>query len=627
MKFSYTSVPPVVSITRISDAGSLFDDNVLFVIHVPQVYIELISKNTDGFEEIKSGNTKKKRISTLEKEISQLDTSKKLSYKHFQDLLTSLENISEGLSDFIRKKIIQSKFTAQKGFQSPSSVQFNVYNYNHLGYTIDFALFSYDFAQFSDSIDDAITSLKQVFIRLGEKLARLAKKNDRSNVFLSLNTYIHELEVVDTDALLKYDEKSERAAVKKSAKSQEHKISETVFSLYEGISLAHYNFKQYLASITKPESSLKEKEVQNEAEKKFALHIVVGGNDFERFKRALPGKKTLENLTALTEAVKITRNLVNLPPNLCFPRDLVKCAKQIASENDLKLEIFEKQDLQKMKAGGLLGVSQGSDEPPYLIKLSYIPAGRKGMLKSKHIKKICLVGKGVTFDSGGLSIKPAQSMEEMKGDMGGAASVLGAMEAISRIKPPIAVTAFVPTTENMISGKAMRPGDVITTLAQKTVEVLNTDAEGRLILADALTLAAKEEPDIIVDTATLTGAIVVGLGEGIAGYYCEDKELARDLELAARCSGEAVWRMPLHHEYSSDIKSSTADIKNVTAHRWGGSITAALFLKEFVPMKRWIHIDLAGPALNPKLAEFEGTGFPGFGVRTLVRFVLGQAFL
>jgi leucyl aminopeptidase len=313
----------------------------------------------------------------------------------------------------------------------------------------------------------------------------------------------------------------------------------------------------------------------------------------------------------------LARDLVNTPPLDCTPSKLVAQARQIAKKSKLQIQIFDRKKLQKMKAGGILAVSKGSDEPPFLIKLTYRP-------RRKAKKVIAIVGKGVTFDSGGLSMKPADGMMNMKIDMAGAAAVLGTMQAIGTIKPDVEVRAYIPTTENMINGSATRPGDVIRAMNGKTIEVLNTDAEGRLILADALSLAVKEKADEIVDLATLTGAVVVALGSDIAAIYCNNEKLEAKLKTAANLAGEKIWSMPLAKEYEHAIISSIADIKNIGKGRTGGSITAALFLKHFVGDTPWAHFDIAGTAESDSAHDYIPKGGVGFGVRTLVQYLTAK---
>ncbi len=310
------------------------------------------------------------------------------------------------------------------------------------------------------------------------------------------------------------------------------------------------------------------------------------------------------------------RDLINLTPIDCPPIRIVNEAKQVARANRLKITVFNKQKLLKMGANLHLAVSAGSDAAPYLVKLEYRPR--------KARKTISLVGKGVTFDSGGLSLKPGPSMETMKCDMSGAAAVLGAIEAAAILKLDVTVRAYLPLTENMINGRATRPGDVIRSRSGKTVEILNTDAEGRLILADALSVALEEKSDMIIDVATLTGACVVALGNDIAGLFSNDDKLFEQLSDAAAKAGERFWRMPLPAHYAELLKSPIADLKNIGG-REAGAITAALFLKEFVDKTPWAHLDIAGPAFTSAKSTYIKRGGVGFGVRTLLRLIQGVA--
>jgi leucyl aminopeptidase len=266
--------------------------------------------------------------------------------------------------------------------------------------------------------------------------------------------------------------------------------------------------------------------------------------------------------------------------------------------------------------GSLLGVAMGSSEPPYLIVVRYKPAGAP-----KSSDHLGLVGKGVTFDTGGVSIKPAEGMEKMKYDMAGGAAVLGAMRAIARLKPSIAVTAFVPAVENHINGKAQRPGDIVTTLSGKTVEVLNTDAEGRLILNDAITYAQRLGCTHLVDAATLTGAIVVALGNVHIGAFTNNDAMMARVAAAGKAEGEKMWQMPLDDEYRELLKSAFADLANIGG-RWGGSISAAWFLREFAGETPWVHLDIAGTAWLDEAKPHMAKGPSGVGVRTFARLAM-----
>jgi leucyl aminopeptidase len=288
----------------------------------------------------------------------------------------------------------------------------------------------------------------------------------------------------------------------------------------------------------------------------------------------------------------------------------------MAREVGLTCKVWTEAQLKARGFGGILGVGQGSVNPPRLIELAYRGAGRA--------TPVALSGKGIAFDSGGLSIKDATGMETMKDDMGGAASILATMRAIATLKPKLNVIAAIPCAENMPSGSAQKPGDVIRHYGGTTSEVLNTDAEGRLVLADALAYLAEQEPELIVDTATLTGACVVALGTDIVGAFGNDDALARELVATGERVGEPIWQMPLYADYRSLIDSNVADIKNI-GKRWGGAITAALFLKEFVADTPWVHLDIAGPAFSEQGNDLGPKGATGVPVRTLVRFLLDRA--
>jgi leucyl aminopeptidase len=328
-------------------------------------------------------------------------------------------------------------------------------------------------------------------------------------------------------------------------------------------------------------------------------------------------KAAIERAQIVADAVRWTRDLVNTPARDLAPADLAKAAQDMAKEVGLEVKVWTEKELEEGGFGGILGVGQGSVNPPRLIELKYRGAGASQT-------PIALTGKGISFDSGGISIKPAEGMDAMKGDMGGAASILATMKAIARLKPKVNVIAAVPSAENMPSGSATRPGDVLRHRGGKTSEVLNTDAEGRLILADALAYLAEQKPRVIVDVATLTGACVVALGEDIWGVVGNDRGLTRDLVAAGDATGERGWELPLHRAYRKLIDSEVADIKNI-GKRYGGAITAAWFLAEFVGDTPWAHMDIAGPAFLDKAGDYSPKGGTGVPVRTLVRYVLGQA--
>lgn len=316
------------------------------------------------------------------------------------------------------------------------------------------------------------------------------------------------------------------------------------------------------------------------------------------------------------EAQNFTRALANEPSNLLTPLKLAEEARTMAAEFGLECEILDEERMRQLGMGALLGVSQGSDNPPALIILRYVPAGAP-----QGNDHLALVGKGVTFDTGGVSIKPSEGMEKMKYDMSGAAAVLGAMRALAQLKPRIPVTAYAPCVENMVSGRAQRPGDIVTSYLGKTIEVLNTDAEGRLILADALTYAVRQGATHLVDAATLTGAIAVALAHIRVGVFANNEEFQAKLLRASEAAGERMWALPMDDDYNDYLKSAFADLPNIGG-RWGGSITAAKFLEPFVEGKPWVHLDIAGTAWLDEGKPFLAKGPSGVPVRSFVRLAM-----
>ncbi len=341
-----------------------------------------------------------------------------------------------------------------------------------------------------------------------------------------------------------------------------------------------------------------------------AFHLIASPNGVEL-------EAAFERGRILAEAQNFTRDLVNEPANRMTPAVMTERARAMAAEAGLECEVLDEAKMRELGMGSLLGVAQGSTEPPALIIVKYKPAAKP--VSADHL---ALVGKGVTFDSGGISIKPADGMEKMKYDMAGGASVLGAMRAIARLKPGIPVTAFVPAVENMVSGRAQRPGDIVTSLDGKTIEVLNTDAEGRLILIDAMTYAKRQGCTHLVDVATLTGAIVVALGYVNVGAFTNDEALLGKVMAAAKDEGEKMWHMPLDDEYKDLLKSPFADLANIGG-RWGGAISAAWFLKEFAGETPWVHLDIAGTAWLEETKPYMAKGPTGVTVRTFVKLAMG----
>jgi leucyl aminopeptidase len=317
------------------------------------------------------------------------------------------------------------------------------------------------------------------------------------------------------------------------------------------------------------------------------------------------------------EATIQARNMVNEPSNMLTPAVMAETAGQLAQKNNLKIKVLEREEMLSLGMGGLSGVSQGSQQPPKFIVLTY-----KG--KDNDEIDIALVGKGITFDSGGISIKPSENMGDMKGDMAGGAAVIGAISAIAQYKPEINVTAIIPATENMPGGTALKPGDVITLMNGKTAEIISTDAEGRLILADGLSYAGKMGAKRMIDVATLTGACSIALGNVCTGAFSNNQQLVDQVIAAGRDAGECIWQMPMNEEYKEQNQSLVADIKN-TGGRLGGAITAACFLGEFVESIPWVHLDIAGTGMLEKDRGYQIRGATGVTVRTLINLVLSLA--
>ncbi len=311
----------------------------------------------------------------------------------------------------------------------------------------------------------------------------------------------------------------------------------------------------------------------------------------------------------IAEAVYLTRDLQNWPANYATPTFLAETARRVAAETGMRCQVLEREDMEELGMGALLGVARGSQEPPKFIILEHKP-------NADDLPTVVLVGKGITFDSGGISIKPSKGMEEMKFDMSGGAAVIGAMQAVARLDLPLHVVGLVPATENLPSGTAQKPGDVVRTLNGKTIEVVNTDAEGRLILADALAYAQRYKPAGVIDLATLTGACVVALGKHRSGLMGNDDDLKAKLKAAGEATGELVWELPLDEAYREQIESDVADMKN-TGGGPAGAITAAMLLKEFTDYP-WAHLDIAGTAWSDKDRPYVPKGGTGVGVRLLV---------
>ena len=340
--------------------------------------------------------------------------------------------------------------------------------------------------------------------------------------------------------------------------------------------------------------------------KKMALNVA-------RKSEIAAGEHALSQGLAIAAGMNLARDLGNLPPNVCTPSYLAEQASELAQAHGLKCEVLEQKDMEKLGMGALLAVAKGSREPAKLIVLKH----ERG---EKKQKPVVLVGKGITFDTGGISLKPAAEMDEMKFDMCGAASVLGSLKAAAQLKLPLNVVGIIPTTENMPGGNATKPGDIITSFSGQTIEILNTDAEGRLILCDALTYAERFEPSAVIDIATLTGACVIALGSVASGLFANDDALAKELLRAAETAHDRAWRMPLWDDYQEQLGSNFADFANIGG-RPAGSVTAACFLSRFTKKYPWAHLDIAGTAWKTG-KEKGATGRP---VPLLTQFLIDRA--
>ncbi|GJM16762.1 MAG: putative cytosol aminopeptidase [Thermodesulfobacteriota bacterium] len=370
-----------------------------------------------------------------------------------------------------------------------------------------------------------------------------------------------------------------------------------VSALCEGLLLGSYEFKKY--------------KTQNSDESKIKKVIFSS----KQIKAKLFAEE-IEFAKLIAESTNLARDLVNEPPVYLTPSKLAEIASQVAEEGDLKCEIYDHAEIEKRGMNGLMAVSSGSEEPPRFIHLTYEP-------RKKTRKSIAIVGKGITFDSGGLCLKPPDSMRTMKMDMGGSAVVLGVMKAVAQIRPQVRVHGLIASSENMTGGKAYKPDDVINAYNGKTIEVINTDAEGRVVLSDALSYAVELKVDEIVDLATLTGACMVGLGSYTAGVMGNDQKLIDKIRKASDLVGEKTWQLPMDDELRAEIDSNVADIKNAGS-RMGGAITAAMFLENFVGEVPWAHIDIAGPAFMEKDSSYNPKGGTGFGVRTIIKYLTGK---
>ena len=368
----------------------------------------------------------------------------------------------------------------------------------------------------------------------------------------------------------------------------------------EGLELGAYRFSSYFTGDRAPKKVLE------------SIKLIIVG------KAPANAKALIDAGLAIAAGVNVARDLSNEPPNVIYPDSFAARAKAMAKSSGLTCKVLDYKEVVRKKMGLLDAVGRGSDRKPCMVHLSYVPKSAK-----PGGKKFVFVGKGVTFDTGGISIKPGAGMQDMKHDMSGAANVFGLMQIVAALRPDIEVHGIMPLAENMPAGNAYRPGDIWTSYNGKTVEIQNTDAEGRLILADALTYAVELKPDFLVDNATLTGAAVVALGTTCSGWYASTEDTAKVFDEAVKASGEQMWRMPLLEDQKDQLKSEFADLKNV-GDRWGGSITAAFFLREFIgDTKHWVHADIAGPAMADKVTRWDPRSGTGHGVLTFLSLIEG----
>lgn len=370
-------------------------------------------------------------------------------------------------------------------------------------------------------------------------------------------------------------------------------------AIAEGAILGLYTFRKHKSRDDNGSREIKELTIVGRAKVKSALEAGVSKGRI------------------IAEATSIARDMINEPSNFMTPTDMAETAHQLALKHGLEISVLNREQMTEMGMGGLLGVARGSQQPPKFIILNY-----RGT--EAAVPDIALVGKGITFDSGGISLKPSEKMEEMKGDMAGGAAVMTAAAAIAQLKPKINVLAIIPATENLPDGNAFKPGDILKAMNGKTIEVISTDAEGRLILADALSYARKQGAKFIVDVATLTGACKVALGDVCTGAFTNNEDFVGRLLAAGKEAGEYIWQLPMFDEYKEQNKSDVADVKN-TGGRWGGAITAAKFLQEFAEDTPWVHLDIAGTDLSDKERGYTVKGATGVAVRTLINLVLSLA--
>lgn len=441
-------------------------------------------------------------------------------------------------------------------------------------------------------------------------LVGLGKKDDFTpnqarKIIASLAKYLREQKIQS----LAFDGSFTRCNLVRGVTSEGAEF-DFVQAAVEGILLGSYKFTKYKTEET-PASA---KASAGKEEPEVTIFVKDARN-------LVAAKESVTRGEIFSQATTLARDLVNEPASITTPTYLGNFASKLAKVAGFSCKIYQGEDLKKLGMGGLLGVARGSDEPPRFIKLEYKNDPPTQKAQVSKTKRVVLVGKGITFDTGGLSLKKREEMETMKMDMAGAAVILGIFSVISKIRPRVDLIGLIPATENMPGGKALKPGDIVRAHNGRTIEVVNTDAEGRLILSDALSLGVTLEPDIMIDLATLTGSCIIALGEEVAGLFSSEESLTEEILKAATLAGEKFWPMPLEKDYKELLKSEVADLKNVTGKKYGGAITAALFLQEFVDKVPWAHLDIAGPAWQEKGTDLIPKGGSGFGVRTVLNFL------
>ena len=416
----------------------------------------------------------------------------------------------------------------------------------------------------------------------------------------------------------KFDINTLRKAAASAIRAAKNEKAKTVCTVLHGTGSGKINQKDAARIITEvSQLATHEFNKYKSKEKDEPVHniqtLIIAEPDRSKVKDIEAG---IERGSIIAKAQKLARDLVSEPALSATPTKLANVARQVAKENKLKIKVLDRSDCKKLAMGAFLAVAQGSEQPPKFIEIKYIPK-----TKGKPKKHIAIVGKGITFDSGGLSLKPASSMETMKDDMSGAAAVIATMSTMSKIKPNVAITMIVAATENMPSGTAYRPGDVVKAMSGKTIEILNTDAEGRVTLADAVYYVSKQKPDEIIDLATLTGACVVALGDTACGVMTNNQKLADKIIKAGNEAGERMWQLPLFDEDREKIKSDIADLINTGSKGKSGAQNGAVFIEKFVGKIPWVHIDIAGPSWIDKENEYGPKGPTGVGVRTLINYL------